>query len=267
MITVILQGGLGNQLFQYAYGRALMASGKDVVFDTSFFSSEHAYTKRPFLLEHFKLINSIKTVNERPKQKFLTRIINKLDIDRRIRYVPVPKDADNFLADGYYTSEKYFSHIRETILNEVQLKEDSTLYSEWRGKIKNAKKPLMIHARRTDYIGSGFFNLGEDYYEKALAHFDADCDIFAFSDDAEWLSSIIKRPITTVSGQGLKDYEELMLMSFGQNFIIANSTFSWWGAWLSQVKDKKVVAPKQYMASALYFRANRDFIPETWIRI
>lgn len=244
-----------------------MAEGKDVVFDTTFFDTNEKYTKRPFLLDKFALIDHIKTVKHRPKQNIFVRILNKLDVDRRVRYVAAHIRSKNMLADGYYTSEKYFSHSRNILLDEIRIKDESDLYKTWKEKIAKANKPLMIHARRTDYVGSGFVNLGEDYYKEALSHFDDDCDIFAFSDDIEWLSGIIKRPVTPVSGQGLKDYEELMLMTLGENFIIANSTFSWWGAWLSQAKDKKVVAPKKYMTSSLYFRANRDFIPETWVRI
>lgn len=267
MITVVVQGGLGNQLFQYAYGRALMTSGKDVVFDTSFFGSNHKYTKRPFLLEHFFLIDHIRTTTTYPKQKLLTRIINKIDIDRRVRHVPVKRSADNYLADGYYTSEKYFSQIRNIILEEVRLKEESIFYKEWQSRITSARKPLIIHARRTDFVGSGFVNLDAKYYEKALSYFDDDCEIFAFSDDIKWLSSVIKRPFTAVSGNNLKDYEELMLMSLGQNFVIANSTFSWWGAWLSQKEGKKVVAPKKWFKSPFWWRAEKTVVPNSWIAI
>ena len=86
MITVALQGGLGNQLFQYAYGRARMEEGKDVVFDTTFFEVNTKYTKREYLLDNFLIGDSIKTTQEHPQQKLLTKIINTIDVTRRVRY-------------------------------------------------------------------------------------------------------------------------------------------------------------------------------------
>ncbi len=265
MITVVLQGGLGNQLFQYAYGRSLTEKGKDVVYDISFFDENKKYTKRTYLLDNFLIRDVIKTVNSSPKQKWVTRVINKLDVDRRVRYVSQP--VDNYRADGYYTSEKYFSNIRSILLEEIKLREPSVLYQEWEKKISEDKNAVVVHARRGDFVGSGFVNLDASYYEKALTYFDKDATIFAFSDDIVWLSGVLKRNVVAVSGQGLTDFEEMMLMSKAKNFIIANSTFSWWGAWLSPFEDKKVIAPKRWFKSRFWCRADRDTVPVGWIRV
>ena len=268
MITVGLQGGLGNQLFQYAYGRALMEEGKDVVFDISFFETNTKYTKREYLLDNFLISDSIKTVTTHPKQKLLTRIINKLDVTRRVRYVSVNLRADNYYAEGYFVSEKYFIKIRDIILREVELRNKSEKYKEWEQKILSAKNPLMIHARRTDHIlNKTFTRIEEPYYQEALTHFGEGCEIFGFSDNAEWLQNAIKRPMTLVSGQGFTDYEELMLMSLGKNFIIANSTYSWWGAWLSTYPDKKIVALKKWYASMFWKWPNKDVEFDGWVRV
>lgn len=267
MITVVIQGGLGNQLFQYAYGRALMEEGKDVVFDISFFETNTKYTKRSFLLLVFKLCKHIITTATPYKQHLFTRIINKLDVDRKVRYVPVDVSKDTFIADGYYNTEKYFKDIRELLLQDIVLVEEGEEYKKWKQKIKSAKNPLMVHARRADYIQSGFVQLGKEYYNNALKEFDDDCTIFAFSDDIDWLNNTLGRKVIAVSGQGLKDYEELMLMASGKYFVIANSTFSWWGAWLSNHPGKKVVAPKRWFANHLWYRANNDVVPEDWIRV
>ncbi len=268
MITVILQGGLGNQLFQYAYGRALMKEGKDVVFDISFFETNTKYTKREYLLDKFLISDTIKTVKVYPKQKLLTRIRNKLDVTRKIRYVPVDLSKDDYIADGYYVTPKYFSKIREIILQEVVLREKSDTYKDWEQKILNAKNPLMLHARRTDNVGSSVFaNVGESYFKEALAHFDEDCELFCFSDNIPWLMSILSRPYTMISGQGCTDYEELMLMSLCKNFIIPNSTYSWWGSWLSRVQDKKIIAPKKWYTPSAWERANEDIESVGWVRI
>lgn len=268
MITVALQGGLGNQLFQYAYGRARMEEGKEVVFDTSFFEVNTKYTKREYLLGNFLISNSIKTTQKYPKQRFLTRIINKFDITRRVRYSKLNLDKDNYYADGYYVSEKYFLKSRDTLLKEVVLRNKSQKYIEWEQKILSAKNPLMIHARRTDHIlNKTFTRIEAPYYQEAMKHFDEDCEIFGFSDNVEWLQNIIKRPMTMVSDQGFTDYEELMLMSLGKNFIIANSTYSWWGAWLSTQPGKKIVALKKWYASLFWTWPNRDVEFDGWVRI
>lgn len=268
MITVALQGGLGNQLFQYAYGRARMAFGEDVVFDTSFFEVNTKYTKREYLLSNFLISDSIKTVQEYPKQKLLTRIICKLDVTRRVRYSQANLKKGTFYADGYYVSEKYFVKCRDLILKEVVLRKKSEKYKEWEQKILNAKNPLMIHARRTDHIlNKTFTRIEAPYYQEAMKHFDDDCELFGFSDNAEWLQNTIKRPMTMVSGQGFTDYEELMLMSLGKNFIIANSTYSWWGAWLSTYPDKKIIALKKWYASAFWIWPNQDVEFGGWTRI
>ncbi len=268
MITVAIQGGLGNQLFQYAYGRALLESGKDVCFDISFYDTNTKYTKREYLLDKFFIDERIRITKEPTHKKLLARIINKLDIDRGVRYVAVNPRADNFFADGYYASEKYFSHIRSILLQEIVLRHKSEAYKEWEARISSAKKPLMIHARRTDHVlNKTFTRIDELYYQEALKHFDEDCELFGFSDNVEWLKNAIQRPITMISGLGFTDYEELMLMSRGQNFIIANSTYSWWGAWLSKWDDKKIVALKKWYRSFLWTRANKDVEFSSWIRI
>lgn len=265
----MIQGGLGNQLFQYAYARSLLEMGKDITLDISFYDTNTKYTKREYLLDNFNIDSRFKITKNPTKQKLLTKIINKIDIDRRVRYVSINPKADNFFADGYYVSEKYFSHIRNIILKELTLKNKSDKYKEWEEKILSSKKSLMIHARRTDHLANKTFTLiDESYYERALKEFDDDCEIFGFSDNAEWLRQTINnRPITMVSGQGFSDYEELMLMSLGENFIIANSTYSWWGSWLSQRKGKKIVILKKWYRSIFWWRANKDVEFEGWVRI
>lgn len=268
MITVAIQGGVGNQLFQYAYARALLEAGKEVALDLSFYDTNTKYTKREYLLDNFNIDSRFKLTKIPTKQKLFTRVINKIDIDRRVRYVPVNLSSSTFFADGYYVSEKYFLHVREIILKEITLKNESAAFKEMKARILSSKKSLMIHARRTDHLANKTFTLiDESYYGRALQEFDEDCELFGFSDNAEWLQNTIKRPITMVSGQGFKDYEELLLMSYGANFIIANSTYSWWGAWLSIQKDKKIVILKKWYRSLLWWRANKDVEFDGWVRI
>ncbi len=269
MITVILQGGLGNQLFQYAFGRALMEKGKDVIFDTSFFAKDTTYTKRNYLLDKFLLTDYIRTVISYPKQKLLTRVLLKLDPSKRVRYEPVDLSKDNYIADGYYVSPKYFSGIRDVLLKEIVLREKSEAYIAWEKKIKSAKNPVMIHARKTDYVGSSVFaNVDETYFKNALSHINGEAELFCFSDNVEWLAAALQnRNYTMVSGQGCTDYEEMMLMSLCQDFIISNSTFSWWGAWLAQDPNKRIFSPKKWYIPASWEQANKDAEFDNWTRV
>lgn len=268
MITVKLQGGLGNQLFQYAFGRALMERGNEVAFDKSFFSSNIKYTNRPFSLEMFKLSPKVKIENSPQTLSIFKKIFYRLDNDRRVRYVKSFLTRPNDYMEGYYNSELYFKDIREQLLSELVLKEKSPEYLEMERLISDTPNSLVVHARRTDYLTStGFTILDESYYKRALENFPPDVKVFAFSDDPDWLRGALGRDAYVVSGRGLTDYEELSLQTLGQNFIIANSTFSWWGAWLSQSPNKKVVAPLSWFTSKLWWRANRDVVPEGWVRV
>ena len=268
MITVKLQGGLGNQLFQYALGRSLMEKGNDVVFDKSFFTNNIKYTNRPFSLEAFKLSTKIKIENAPQTLNLFKKIFYRLDSDRRVRFVKSFLTSPNSYMDGYYNSENYFKDIRSQLLEELVLKEKTDAYIEMENLIRSTPNSLVVHARRTDYLTStGFTILDENYYKRALENFPPDVRIFAFSDDPQWLMSALGSEAYVVSGKGLTDYEELSLMTLGQNFIIANSTFSWWGAWLSQSGNKKVVAPASWFTSKLWWRANRDVVPEGWVRV
>jgi hypothetical protein len=239
------------------------------VYDVSFFETNTKYTKRKYLLDVFLIGNTIKTVTTYPRQNLFTRIINKIDVSRKVRYVPVDLSRDSYLADGYYVSPKYFSNIRDILLSEIVLKEKSEKFIEWEGRIKNAKKPLMLHARRTDMTAGTLFTcLDESYFIRALGNFDDDCELFCFTDNIPWLQEALgDRKYTMVSGEGCTDYEELILMSLCDNFVIPNSTYSWWGSWLSQNPNKKIISPKRWYIPAAWKQADEDVAGDGWVRI
>jgi hypothetical protein len=152
MVTVKLQGGLGNQLFQYAFGRALMERGNDAVFDNSFFTNNVKYTNRPFSLQMFKLNPKVKIENSSQSLSVFKKILYRLDNDRRVRYVKSFLINPNDYMEGYYNSEKYFSNIREQLLSELVLKEKSPTYIEIEKVMVGTPNSLVVHARRTDYL-------------------------------------------------------------------------------------------------------------------
>ena len=222
-----ITGGLGNQLFQYAYGRKLeLIDKKQVIFDTSFFTENTKDTSRPFLLDRFNINPQAKfsAVKKNPVTQFIKKIIQKIT-----GIYPL------------YQSEKYFLSIKEIILKEFTLK-DSTLTQSI-----NLKDSVSIHIRRGDYVNNAHHNLCDlNYYHEAIKYIKSKINnptFFIFSDDIEWVKENLKIDNAVyVSGSGIKEYEEMILMSQCSHNIIANSTFSWWGAYLNKNYDKIVMA-------------------------
>jgi hypothetical protein len=183
--------------------------------------------------------------------------------------------SNNIHLDGYWQSEKYFIDIANTIRHDFTLKKEMTAKSrELSEKIKNTNS-VSIHIRRGDYLSSKFSSiypvLTMDYYRQAL---DAiknkikDPYIFIFTDDIHWVKDnlYITGPKEFVSGQEeINVNEELILMSQCRHNIIANSSFSWWGAWLNSNTDKIVIAPQNWL-SVKNYNIN-DLVPEKWIKI
>jgi hypothetical protein len=245
MKTIRIMGGLGNQLFQYAYGRNLELTGEEVVFDTSFYNGSKAKTDTA---RNFKLSNyNIKTTAEfSNKNHPLLNIYGK--IKRRI----------GLKNEEFFQNEKYFTDYKDSILKEFTLKNPLSVVSQtWLEKINSAENPISLHIRRGDYISDNKTNSFHGvcdlkYYKKALEEITKklgpSINIFVFSDDISWAKENLKFPFPTnfVSDPEIPDYEEMYLMSLCKHNIIANSTFSWWGAWLNQNPNKMVVAPKQW---------------------
>jgi len=268
MKIIAIKGGLGNQMFQYAYGRNLELSKKNVLFDVSFYYGNKSKidTARDFKLDNF----NIKTSADFSKKKRpLLNLIKKIQYHLNL--------ADN----GFWNSEKYFSDNASAIREEFTLKPPlSKKAEEILSLIKNTKNSISLHIRRGDYVNDKKTNqyhgtCDSEYYSKALEYITSkvgnDINLFIFSDDIKWVKENMffgqqsLYPTTYVSSPEIPDYEELILMSKCQHNIIANSSFSWWGAWLNENRDKIVIAPKRW---ALRGENNfKDIVPQGWYRI
>jgi hypothetical protein len=290
MVLVQLNGGLGNQLFQYALGRRIALERNTALrFETSAFR----FQRREYKLDHYYVKGSL--ADDKEVQRFL-----RWEYDPRLRYIyklysaskpyyrkiivdeqsvpfdenilKVPKDV--FLR-GYWQSEKYFSEINNSLSEDLVVKIPLTgLNLEMSEKIKSCLA-VSLHIRRGDYATDSVTNqthgmLPLEYYQAAinliLCLFPA-ATFFLFSDDIPWVKKNlhIKSPHFYVDHNAEKtDYEDLRLMSFCKHHIIANSSFSWWGAWLCQNPDKKVVAPKRWYRIEI---DTRDLLPEEWIKL
>lgn len=300
MIISKLTGGLGNQLFQYAIGRSL-AICKNTIFkmDISFYSSnENKKLNRKYLLDKFNISESIASNNELKeivKKKHLKRAILRNVCKRQIPYykenIVVEQTLSfdknlfninkNTILEGYWPNEKYFLPIQHILQKEFILQKEyiTPLFSEYQSAI-NSKNAISIHIRRTDYLNmdDGTHNLfgicDLEYYNNAINFILSKVDnpfFYIFTDDAKWVVANFKLdyPFYIISENKFQDYEELQLMSFCKHNIIANSTFSWWGAWLNKYQNKIIVAPQKWYNNENYqeFYEKSDFVPKTWIRI
>lgn len=284
MIITKLTGGLGNQLFQYALGRSLaIKNNTELKLDVTAHTNNEYSSVRKFALEPFNIKADIASTVElepfrrSPLVTFLARF--KPYYTRKVVYEPffhfdrrMFLVRNNKFVTGYWQSEKYFKEIAGAIRSEITLKQplDTSLLKN----VGNAI-PVSLHVRRGDYVSDPTINqvhgvCSPSYYAQAIVHIKKTIPhphFFVFSDDTAWVKENISfaDPVTYVAGAQLKDYEEMMLMSKCEHYIIANSSFSWWGAWLNPSLQKIVVAPKQWFNDAT--KNTTDLIPDSWIRL
>jgi Glycosyl transferase family 11 len=283
MIIVRLNGGLGNQMFQYALGRKMSIKNGDVLkFDLSVYTPGN---KRTYELGGFNIVGMIASPDEIKRIKLPHGLISEIIIwfkkhvlrifNIEFRAIILDKKGDMYL-DGFWQSEKYFLDIRNILLKDFtlknSLKDSSVMVLE---KIKNTSNSVSLHVRRGDYIKEKTTNAywgtcNPDYYNQAMTVLKNKIGLFTlfvFSDDIGWVKKNMQFnfPTIFVSGYNITNYEELALMASCEHNIIANSSFSWWGAWLNQNPQKIVIAPKQWQIKAKS-RA-KDIVPNSWIKI
>ncbi len=282
MIIVKIQGGLGNQLFQYATGKALAIKNKtELKLDTTEYLTNNY---RRYYLDNFNITAKIAGPEEiaRYKNSFRKIINNFLpfrskSIITNFNYQfneQILKLKNNAYLDGYWQNEKYFIEISELIKKSFTLKSPlSPTAADISKRIAN-NTSVSIHIRRGDYITSPKFSkiykiLSWDYYAKAIEKISTDADdpvFFIFSDDIERVKNNITLPSSNiiVSNNELSESEELFLMSSCQHNIIANSSFGWWGAWLNQNPSKIIVGPKSWFK---FCNDDQGIMPEGWIKL
>lgn len=292
MIIVKLRGGLGNQMFQYAVGKAVANRvNVPLKLDITYFETHklRSYQLGCFnIQENFASIEEINRFMPRYKHiaasyyykiraKLLPWYKQKLIKERSFSYnSDIIKINRSAYLDGYWQSEKYFEDISDIIRCEFTLKhKPNSLNSQFLEKIDNVNS-VSLHIRRGDYISNlltmqthGVLSL--DYYRNALNFITKeikDSNIFVFSDDIEWAKENLNftLPLNFIDhNKDGQDYEDLRLMSRCKHHIIANSAFSWWGAWLSGYPKKIIFAPKNWFSN--YDLDTKDLIPEDWRKI
>jgi hypothetical protein len=303
LITVSLIGGLGNQMFQYAAGKALAERhGVPLALDLSGFRN---YALRPFLLDRLLVPEAMVPVQtesvERREENF-ARAKWKARIDRLLGRVGLPKLSQSpneyrephFHYDpafetlgsrtslfGYFQSERYFNSIAENLRVWFSPREplgDATAAALKR--IESSRQPVSVHIRRGDYLKPGTHEvhgvLGESYYRQVFDRLESmigrEAELFIFSDDPaaaeQVLSFMPGSRLNHVRGDPERPWEDMALMARCRHHVIANSSFSWWGAWLNRSHDKIVVAPRAWFApTELKKLKTTDLYPPGWILV
>ena len=285
-VIVGLMGGLGNQLFQYAAARALSVKlNSHLVIDLSWFLGDYG---RKYCLDGFNLPVLYSNRCEIPLfgfGRFVRRLLKELlrkRLGASIYEEPFFHYDDNFrdikdsvYLKGYFQSPKYFSGFED------QLRADLKFPSDYPEKLKpilkrvNESDAIAIHIRRGDYLASKnnidrYHSQSNQYYFEAVSLLSKSLKnpyCFIFSDDHSWvkanLSFDIPCEIVDINSMD-EPFWDLMLMSRCKHFVIANSSFSWWAAWLSDNSEKMVIAPKKWFKSD---ESIDDLLPIDWVRL
>ena len=175
---------------------------------------------------------------------------------------------DNITLHGYFQSEKYFKNVEDEIRQDFTFKPEIAVHCKH--MMSTVDTPIGIHIRRGDYLinADNHTNLGLDYYEEGLAKFDKDRTVIIFSDDPAWCKEQkLFAGDRFLVAEGNDSYTDLCLMSLCSDFIIANSSFSWWGAWLSKGVDKVVCAPGKWFGPSNAHLDTSDILPPEWVII
>lgn len=253
MIVTKLQGGLGNQIFQWAVTRYLSVKyNTDYNFELSYFQ----------LMDWELELNKFKNLKIEEYKYNVPVSLKMVNDDFNFKII----QDDSFL-NGYWQSEKYFTEIDSLIREDLKIDDSIKNYIINKYPILN-ENTVSLHVRRGDYIKKSNWHVIQnlDYYKKAYGIINDDSiNVLVFSDDINWCKENIKFDnITYIEGE--TNIVDMYIMSLCKHNIIANSSFSWWGAWLNENKDKKVIAPINWFGPQANLYTG-DIIPEKWIKI
>ena len=293
MVIVRLMGGLGNQMFQYAAARRIaLAHQVPLKLDISWFAQ---WPDRAYALHGLDIQETFATPDELlevagPPAKGIRQLAFRLrrqlgiaygwtwiherglsPFDRRVLDPPT-----RVYLDGYWQSEKYFGDVADTIRHEFTIDSQPNVRSRGIADQIATTESVSVHIRRGDYVADPRASRARnvctpDYYHRSVALIAervGSPHLFLFSDDPQWIAANLRfeHPVTLVSENARhKEHEDLRLMSACRHHIIANSSFSWWGAWLDPRPDKLVLAPRRWMNDPRV--DDRDVLPPGWIRV
>jgi len=297
MVVVCLKNGLGNQMFQYAFGKVLeWKYNVPVEFDimNDDFVSDMPTDMVVFSIGDYKIAdnNQIKVFKPfsvaryKQEKKYLAYIYYKLRRKLHPAKLVTEKSPCQYVDDfeqlnvtrktyfmGHWMNLRYFLGFEDRIRALFELKDNSFYESDIAQEIIGSlETPVSLHIRRGDYLSSGFIATTEmSYYQKAIALIKEQVEspvLYVFTNDPGWVEHEFKPelPYKIVSGNtGADSYKDMLLMSLCKHNIIANSSFSWWGAWLNKNASALVVAPQQWYPTERMNRYVSEMIPSNWI--
>ena len=274
-------GGLGNQLFQYWTAFALAWKNRcPLVLD----ASGGPWHQRPKVLFRSRRPFRLDGFRDMEIERRRLRWVGPWVFERRSRTLEVRKESGHSFDErvlrlkppvylsGYWQSPRYFEDLRGKMLDDMVPRD---IPDHLDALIRTARQSAVtsIHVRRGDYLSNLFARMKHsscsmEYYNKAVSRLKGKTEtFFMFTDDVPWCEKNFKhlKNMKVISGSLDNELHELHLMSKCRNNIIANSTFSWWAAWINKHEDKTVIAPKQWFRNKKM--STKDLCPESWIRI
>ena len=278
MRLIKMIGGLGNQMFIYAFYLQMRKRFSDTRIDLS--DMRHYHAHNGYELDRVFGISDREFCIAKPLKKVLEFLFFKVILERKQNLETMEAFTKSYAYPflyfkGFYQSERFFKDVEGEVrqafafdLNKANA-ESQTLARQ----IQENPHAVSLHVRRGDYMEPKFYKrygtvCSQAYFQRAVemmlaqvpqAHF------YIFSDDVEWVQQNLRLPRATVvsCNRGADSWQDMMLMSLCRHNIICNSTFSWWGAWLNANPEKRVIAPSRWLADV----DMPYIIPETWIKV
>lgn len=300
MIAVNVNAGLANQMFHYAFGRGLINKGYDVFFDQINFRY-----RKEWIFENIRLQDAFPNIEikEMPKGKFKWICIHETNkVSKGLRLIMINfhnligdekyifetdygyisdiegKITKNCILKGFWQSEKYFAHCKDDIRKQFSfLPFDEKKNIAIMNKMEK-ENSVAIHLRKgADYLQSELMGkglCGVEYYIKAIEYIKQNVDnpvFYVFTDNPEWVKNNLPKfdyiLVDWNEVAGKKNFRDMQLMSCAKDNIIANSTYSWWGAWLNPNPNKIVIGPTKFFNPINKFFSSSDIMCEDWVRI
>lgn len=302
MIVVNINAGLANQMFHYAFGRGLIAKGYDIFYDQTNFSPRKQWSFESIRLQdafpnleikqmpegHFKWVCTEYSDSNKLKKRIASKMRRLLSVIGYENYIIETtyayqdaiesKISRNCIFRGFWQSEKYFKKCEEDVRKQFTfLPFDEPKNVETALKMKN-ENSVAIHLRKgKDYLASALMGnglCGSDYYMRAIEYISEriiNPVFYVFTDNPMWVKeNLPKFDYTLVDWNevsGKRSFRDMQLMSCAKHNIIANSTYSWWGAWLNPNPDKIIVAPKKFFNPINEFFSSSDILCDEWVKI
>lgn len=252
-------GHLGNQMFQYS---AVKGIAKNMGYDWCIPPKENAGKNYPSLLSEIYSCFNLNSCNNYSIINGNVVSESSFAFDKNL----FENCPDNVNLSGFFQSEKYFKHIENEIREDFKFKKE--IFDDCKGifdsVLKSKENAVSLHIRRGDYTTSPNHILQSlDWYREAISIFDPNCEIVIFSDDPEWCKNQkLFSDDRFIVSEANSSYHDMCLMTMLKNHIICNSTFSWWGAWLSG--SKNVIAPKKWFDGSCINHDTSDLYCSGW---